>query len=630
MQPSTEQAATNAIEVRAELSRVLSSPDFRRSPQLQRLLSFVVNETLAGRSDRLKEYTVGVEVFARPASYDPRLDSLVRVEAKRLRTLLDQYYANGGTSDPVRIDLPKGSYVPTFHQRSAELGLTSISAGNNESRPWRRVALAMAVLLSLILGYWGLRSRPQSAPSTRTIAVLPFENLSSDPENEYLCFGLLDEVTTGLAKHQTLRVIARTSSSRFKRGDDIPTIARQLKADAILEGSVSKRGDRVRVTAQLINATDSVHLWAENFERDGTDPLIVQNELSEQIAAAVALQLDRKGSTERPFSSFSRDPDANRLYWKGAYFRKTIGTLNWRENLAKSAELFQQAIQRDPQFAAAHSALADVCATLGWESSGFPDTADWMACARQAATNALALDSTRSDAYAALGTVQFSYDYDHMAAEKSFQRALQLNPSDARAHMWYAMALAALGRIEEARSQARQAKELDPLSFATTNQLAFIEYLGRHYSEVVRLAHETLDMDPKVASAHAILGASYEALGNRETAIDEYKQAVAINQYQQYSLGRLGRLYALNGRQEEARAILNQIEANRGRGVTSDMYEAYIYFGLGDLDKAFQHLERCYERHDPDLPFIVVDPVLDPVRSDPRYLAMVKKLRLAH
>jgi Flp pilus assembly protein TadD len=435
-------------------------------------------------------------------------------------------------------------------------------------------------------------------------------------------------VTTDLAKHQNLRVIARTSSSRFKRGDDIATIARQLKADAILEGSVSKWGDRIRVTAQLINASDSVHLWAENFEGTGHDPLMVQNDVSQKIANAVALRMVGNGQSEHRPVQYSGNPEANLLYWKGAYFRKPIGTLNWRQNLAKSAEFFEGAVQKDPQFAAAYSALADVCATMGWESSGFSDTAEYMKCARESATHALALDDSISEAYAALATVQFSYDYDHVAAEKSFQRALQLNPSDARAHMWYAVALAPLGRFDESRSQARQAKELDPLSFATANQLAFIEYLARRYGEAGRVAREILDMDPKMASSHAILGVAYEAQGNRESAISEYKEAVAINANQQYSIGRLGRLYAIMGRQDEARTLVNEIEATRGTGVSSDVYQAYIFLGLLEFDNVFRHLDLAYARHDPDLPFIAVDPIFDPVRSDPRYIATLKKLRL--
>jgi serine/threonine-protein kinase len=627
MQPFTEQAEVAATQVRAALQRIVTSAEFSRSPQLQRLLTFVVNETLSGRSDRLKEYTIGVEVFARPASYDPRLDSLVRVEAKRLRDLLEHHYQNDGKSDGVRIDLPRGSYVPLFRSQQSGIDAT----GTLAKIGWRHAWVVLPMLVAILTGfgaYFGFRTRSETAKPPRTIAVLPFENLSSDAENEYLCFGLMDEVTTDLAKNRNLRVIARTSSSRFKRGDDIATIAHQLKADAVLEGSVSKWGDKVRVTAQLINATDSVHLWAENFEGNGNDPLLMQNDVSLKIANAVALRLIGNGQSDQRPVQYSDQAEANRLYWKGAYFRKPIGTLDWRQNLAKSKEFLQEAVDKDPQFAAAYSALADVCAAMGWESSGFSDTAEHMQCAREAATHALDLDDRMSEAYAALATVQFSYDYDHVAAEKNFQRALQLNPSDARAHMWYAVALAPLGRFDESRSQAQQAKALDPLSFAAANQLAFIAYLARHYDEAGRVAQEILDLDPKIASSHAILAVAYEAQGNREGAISEYKEAVVINPNQQYSIGRLGRLYAMMGRREEASALLTAIEANRGTGVSSDVYQAYIYLGLNDFDNMFQHLEVAFARHDPDLPFIAVDPIFDPVRSDQRYIAMLKKLHL--
>ncbi len=627
MQSSTEQADVTASEVGTALKAILCSTEFSRSPQLQRFLTFVVNESLAGRSDRLKEYTIGVEVFARPPSYDPRLDSLVRVEAKRLRDLLDQYYQTNGKSDRVRIELPRGSYVPVFHAQRTE-------AASSESPPRSRWLFALVLVLStgLLTGlsaYLSFRSAPETTHGRRTVAVLPFENLSGDPENEYLCFGLMDEVTTDLAKHQDLRVIARTSASRFKRGDDIRTIARQLKADALLEGSVSKWGDKVRVTAQLINASDSVHIWADTYERSGSDPLLVQNEVSRDIANAAAGRLIRNGKVETHAVKYSSDPETNRLYWKGAYFRAPIGTEKWRDNLAKSRGFLQQAIARDPQFAAAYSALADVCVTLAYESGGTPSTAEDMTCARQAATRALELDDTLSEAYGVLGTVQFSYDYDHVSAEKSFRRALELNPSDARTHMWYAVALAPQHRLDEAIAQAREAKDLDPLSFATSNHLASITYFTGRYNDAMQLARETLAISPDLAPPHAILGMGYEAHGDFGQAIIEYETALRLAPNHPFLTGRLGHAYASANRRDEAERLLKETEAACEAGTFSDVYTAYIYVGLGEYDPMFQHLDRAFQRHDPDLPFIAVDPIFDRVRGDERFVAMLRRLGLA-
>ena len=278
MRASTEQSETPAAQKRAALGRVVSSKAFHKSPQLQRLLTYIVEETLAGRSVRLKEYSIGTEVFARPSSYDPRLDSLVRVEAKRLRMLLAEYYSSEGESDPLRIELPKGAYVPSFTPSAKR------KAKRYDFRLWALALAAVALVASGVGIFFAKRATLSSNTSPRRVAVLPFENLSGERDNDYFCFGLMDEITTDLAKHGDLRVIARTTASRFSRKDDIASIAKQLNADAIVEGSVSKWGNKVRITAQLINSADSLHIWAETYERDGTDPLIVQNEVTRAIA----------------------------------------------------------------------------------------------------------------------------------------------------------------------------------------------------------------------------------------------------------------------------------------------------------------------------------------------------------
>lgn len=249
-----------APEIQAALTRVSQSGLFLRSRQLQRMLRFLVEETLAGRGERLKEYVLGVELFGRPNSYDPRLDSLVRVEARRLRTVLDQYYAGEGSSDPVIIDLAKGSYAPCFRRRILD---TSPDTHRSPMRSygrwlWMAVAAALVLVAGTALLYRFARQPRMRQPQNATIAVLSFDNLSNEAENAYFCFGLMDEITTELAKPGELRVVARTSAARFKRGDDIVNIARQLKVDAVLEGSVRRSADRVLVAAQLINAADGL------------------------------------------------------------------------------------------------------------------------------------------------------------------------------------------------------------------------------------------------------------------------------------------------------------------------------------------------------------------------------------
>jgi len=630
MQTAKEQTEVSTSQIRSALERVVSSTAFHRSPQLQRLLSFLIEESLAGRGERLKEYVLGVEVFARPPSYDPRLDALVRVEAKRLRSVLDEYYSAEGSGDLIRIELPKGSYRPIFHFQPACRSSAATSQLEKPNRTWQWLSLGItALLLTAVIVYTGIRLRTPRPSEIHTVAVLPLENLSSDPENEYFCFGLVDELTTLLAKSGHLRVIARTSASQFKRGDDISSIAQKLKVEAVLEGSVSKIKGHVRVTMQLINAADSVHLWAETYERDDTDSLRVQAEISKAVALAVSHYLTPNELSISEHHRYSADPEANRLYWKGEYFHSPIGKKAWKENLDKSAEFLEQAVQKDPQFATAYSALADVNATLAYESGGGPATAMHMSRARQAAMRALELDNTMSEAYGVLGTVQFSWDYDHAAAEKSFQRALELNPSDARAHMWYTVALAPQHRFEESLRQARLARDLDPLSFATSNHLAAMTYFTKHYDEAMQLARETIEIDARIGAPHAILGMGYEAKQKFDEAIAEYQLGLRLAPNHGFMTGRLGHALAMAKRTDEVQLLLLRIKPQLETESFSDLYTAYIYLGLRDWDSVFQHLDRAYERHDPDLPFINVDPIFDPVRSDPRFAALLQKLRLA-
>jgi TolB-like protein/Flp pilus assembly protein TadD len=616
-------------EVRAALERVIGSDAFQRSPQLQRFLRFVVEEGCAGRSDRLKEYVVGTEVFGRPADYDPRLDSLVRVEAHRLRTALEAYYQAEGREDPVVIEVTKGSYVPSFRERRHPPAIPTpiVPAAKLYRRAWIAIAVTVAAAL-LVLGLYRLnRPGSSSLPPNPTIAVLPFDNLSADPDNQYFCFGLMDEITTALAKTGALRVVARTSSARFKRGDDIVTIGRQLRADVVLEGSVQKTSDHVKVTAQLINAADNLHIWSESYERSGTDLLRVQNEVAEAITLAVLPHLSGKNGVVPHRAQYSADAEVNQLYWKAAYFRSPMGKTGWRKDLSTSADYLEQAVQKDRNFALAYAALADIYVSLGWERGGGPITGDYMTRGRRAAVRAVELDNTLAEAYGALGTVQFFYDYDRQAAEGSFQRALQLDPSNGKARMWYAMALVMQRRTDEALAQARQAEELDPLSYVATTHLAVVHYFGRQNDVAIRLVHDLLKV-ADTAPAHGLLGMAYEVQQNYEAAIAEYQAGLRLVPAHSYIRGMLGHAYAKSGRVAEARALLQFANAGFEQGGLSDLKASYIYMGLGEQDRVFERLERDYEQRDPELLYINADPVFDPVRTHPRFVALVRKMGL--
>ncbi len=594
------------------------------------MLRFLVEETLAGRASRLKEYVLGVEVFDRPASYDPRLDSIVRVEARRLRSALEQYYADEGRADPVIIGLERGSYIPTFRRRDPEAPPIQNSNPAVHRRRYLGLVVAAAVFLAAAAAflYWPSRHRRAPLPQNPTIAVLPFENLSDDPENAYFCFGLMDEITTELAKTPELRVVARTSAVSFKRGDDIGAIARQLKADAVLEGSVRKSSNRVLVTAQLINSADALHIWSEMYERPDGDLLRVQSEISQAVTQAVWQHLTGSSGKMPRRVQYSADAAANQYYWKGAYLRVPIGRTNWRNDLLKSAENFELAVQKDQRFALAHAALADVYLNLGWERGGGSTTSGFMTRSRAAAAKAISLDDTLAEAHGALGTIQFFYDYDPQSAETSFQRALQADPDNGKARMWYAYALVMQRRFDEAITQARQAKDLDPLSYVATTHLAVVTYFARHYDEAMKLVQETLDV-ADTAPAHGLRGMILEAQQKYLEAISEYKAGLALVPAHSYIRGMLGHAYAMSGHADEAVGLLKQAGMPFEQGGLSDLKVAYIYLALGDRDQTFKHLERDLELRDPELPYINADPVFDPVRNEPRFAAILKKMGLS-
>ena len=615
--------------VRAELEKVANSENFQRSPQLQRFLRFVVEETLSGRADRLKEYVIGTEVFGRPADYDPQLDSLVRVEAHRLRGALDQYYQHEDPCDGVRIELNKGSYIPVFRDVSVAEGLAAKAEPPRKGRRWAWLAIAAVVfvLSAVAWHYRGSHASHSILPKEPTIAILPFDNLSSEPGTEYFCFGLVDEVTTELAKGGRLRVVARTSASRFKRGDDISDIARQLKVDAVLEGSVQRSADRLRVTAQLINATDNLHIWSDSYERPSSNLFAVQDELAQAVSLAVQSHLTGYAGEAYGRTLYSMNPEANQLYWKGAYFRAPMGKTGWRKDLAISAEFFERAVEKDPKFAKAYAALADVYANLAWERGGGPVTQSLMERSRKAANRALELQNNLAEAYGAMGAIQFFYDYDEAAAEKSFQRALQLDPSNGKARMWYAMALVMQGRAKEAIAQAVEAKELDPISYVSTTHLGVVYYFSRNNDEAIRLVRETLSF-ADIAPAHGLLGMAYEVQRNYDAAILEYQAGLRLVPKHPYIKGMLGHAYAMSGKREEAIHLLQDANLPYEEGGLSDLKVSYIYVGLGDYDQAFRHLERDLEQRDPELPYINVDPVFDPIRGDPRFVAILRAMGL--
>jgi TolB-like protein/Flp pilus assembly protein TadD len=617
-----------AADIRAELVKILRSTDFERRPQLQRFLEFLVEEELSGRGDRLKEYVIGTEVFGRPAGYDPRLDSLVRVEAKRLREALEFFYSGDGKADSIRIEIQKGSYTPSFQAiEIPKIGPAGSVRTLRRLWPWFAVIVGGAMLIASLAAIFLWPHKTKEA-AIHTVAVLPFENLSSEPGNEFVCFGLVDEITTELAKNEQLRVIARTSASQFSRKDSVQAIGKQLNADSIVEGSVSRSGNTFRINVQLINVSDSVHVWAQSYERQGADPLQIQNEVAHAAARGLIVRLGVAGGENVLSPRYSASLEANQLYWRGMYLRPWRGKEHWREDLVKSAEFLEAAVRKDNQFAPAYAALSDVYMNLAFESNGGTITTDYSMRARNAASRAIGLDDNSSEAYCSLAVIQAFYDWDWVAAEKNFRRSLQLNPSNAKAHSWYAQALLPQRRIDEAIEQAQRSMELDPLSFQVSNFLGVSYYLAGDYKHAIQCARQTIQLDPRFSAGYALNGMVLEQEHNYEQAIAEYQKGLQIAPVHSFIQGRLGHAYAKAGRLPEATKILNEMLSRRDADNLSDFHIAFTYAGLGDADAVFAELNRAYARRDPDLPYLNADPILNEYRADPRFIEILRKLRL--
>ncbi len=605
--------AVDAESVRAHLEKVLACGAFTHAGRLSRLLRFAVEQVIAGRGDELKEYVIGVSVFAKGESFDPRIDPGVRVETHRLRAKLKRYYESEGKDDPVRIELPKGSYAPVFTRRPAP-------------RRWaRRKALAAAAaLLVLAAGvYWAAtqRDRPRSEPAGEisSIAVLPFANLSADEDQEIFCDGITEELINTLSKVEGLRVISRTSAFQFKgKASDVREVGRRLNVGAVLEGSVRKAGATLRITAQLVKAADGYHLWSGAYEREIKDVFAVQEEISRSIANALRVRLTRSLAESR-----TTDVEAYNFYLKGRY--------HWNkrteEGLRRSIEYFEQSIARDRKWAVSHAALADSYALLA--SYGVVAPAEAMKKAKEAASEALRLDETMAQAHATLGFVRSFREWDWRAAEQEYKRAIELNPGYATARQWYAGCLRAVGRTDEALAEMKRAQELDPLSLAAGRDLGRVFLSMRQYERAVEQYRKVLELEPNFPSAYMHLGMAYEEMRMHREAVEALEKARSLPGASPLVLGALGRAYAVSGRRGEAERLLGELESLSRRRHVSPVSRAFISIGLDDKDRALEWLERACAEHDPWIAWLKADPVFDTLRADPRFQRLLRKVGLA-
>jgi serine/threonine-protein kinase len=467
------------------------------------------------------------------------------------------------------------------------------------------------------------KTPPVSAPKVeKSIAVLPFVNMSADPEQEYFCDGMAEELINALTHIKSLRVVARTSAFSFKGKDvEIGEIGSKLKVDKVLEGSVRKAGNRLRITAQLINVEDGYHLWSERYDRQMEDIFAIQDEVTLEIVDKLKIEL-LGGERERLMKRHTEDQDAYNLYLKGIYFlNKRTG-----DSLKKSIEYFQEAIKKDPTYALAYSGLADSNSVLGFY--GFQAPKEVFPKARAAAQKALEMDDTLAEAQASLGYVNLMHDWDWSAAESWLTRAIELNPGYTVAHNLYAAYLAIMGQFDEAIAEIKRATELDPLSVRLQYELGnYLRWSGR-VDEAIEQLQRTLEMDPNSGLAHGHLGFCYAQKKRHEEAIGAMQKAIELVGKAPPFLAHLAYFYARAGRRDRARKILHELEETSKKRYVSSLFIAVILAEFGELDRAFEWVEKAYEEHDTFVALFKTWPEFEKLRSDPRGKDFLKKIGL--
>lgn len=452
-----------------------------------------------------------------------------------------------------------------------------------------------------------------------SIAVLPFKPLAPDGSDEYLGLGMADALITKLSNIVDIIVRPTSAVRKYAGLEQDPVVAgRELRVESVLEGSVRRSHDRFRVTVQLVSVRDGVSLWAEKFDENCADIFAVEDSISEQVAKALMLRLS--GEQKRLLKKrYTESTEAYQLYLKGRYYWN-----KWSHGgFTKAIEYFQQAIEKDPRYALAYSGLADAYGLLGIQ--GFLSTKETMPKAEAATLKALEIDERLAEAHVPLACVRCWCDWDFAGAESEFKSSIELNPNYVTAHLPYALYLTAMGRFDEACAEIKKAQELDPFSLVLNATESYILYNARQYNRAIEQAINTLEMDANFYPAYERLGEAYEQIEMYEQAIAAFQQAITLSEGSLFSVAQLGHAYALSGRSEEARKVVEDLQVRLNR----EYLIAWVYAGLGEKDQAFKWLEKAYEERDSSMVYLKVDPKLDSLRSDPRFADLLRRVGLS-
>jgi len=619
--------------VGTELGKILASASFRGSPPLSRFLRYTVERSLRGEGDQLKEYRLGLEVFGRQSSYEPQKDPIVRLEARRLRAKLREYYEEEGRHDPVRIAIPKGGYAATFSSNGhAEppLVLPNLEiAPPAKSVPsmWRGATILVAAICiaALLLAGWALhRSRGDVGSDRRpaiSLAVLPFQNSSPDPTQNYLADGITENLIDVLSRLPGLRVIASSTAFRYKGEESDPQkVGQDLNVSAVLTGKLLERGDALIVQTKLVDVTNGSLLWDTQYDRKLSEIQTVQKDISRDLARELGLHLT-VAQMSRLVDPQTESAEAFQLYLRGRY--------NWNkrteEGFTKAIEYFDRAIEKDPRYALAYAGRADSYLLLA-EYTLLPGP-NALAKAQDAAEKALELDDTLAEAHTSLGAIRADSEWDWRGAEQEFQQAIELNPSYATAHQWYAELLSQQGRHDEAIAEIQRAQKLDPLSLVINAIAGRILLFAGKVDPAIEQLQKTLEIDPNFSLANYDLGKAYLQKGMTVQAIAEFQKSVNLFRVSERDAA-LGYAYARAGKHAEARNVLETYSRQSQRAYVSWYGIAFIYAGLGEKDEAIACLQKAYAQHDVRLRDIKVEPLFESLRLDPRFVHLVRSVSL--
>ncbi len=577
-------------EITSQLDRLLSSSLFLQSQRQCRFLRYIVDEALAGNANRLKGYTIGIEVFDRDTSFDPNIDSIVRVEAGRLRSKLREYYLTEGINDAVLLELPKGSYAPVFSRNKPDDTVTNNSDLKQEY-------------------------------TQNSVAVLPIRSLSDDPKLNYFSDGMTDAIISTLAKNKSLKVISLTSVMQFKNTQkSLKQIADELNVSHIVEGTVFKDNNMIRIAAQLINSKTDFHLWSETFERELKDILRLQKGIADTIAASLIEEMEPE----------QQDVSNNDIISPEAYEEFLLGQRTraqfTKDAFYKAAEHFKQAIDLEPEYAAAYSGMASCYCGLGSHGLEFECPKDIIPQGLEYAQHAIELDNILVDPHTYKGIMRLKYDWDWQSAEVCFKEALAISPNNARARMQYSMYFESLGQHEQAISEAQEALRVDPLSKEVNMNLAWQYYQADMYQEAKERLNRLLENEPDFWGAYWDLAHIYLAENDYDSAIQAFKKSDGSKGGYFMPLQGMGYAYAVNGKKTKALNVIKKLDELKKENYVSPYYYATIYMGLNDLENTFDYLQQAFEVRSRSLAWLNVAKEYIPLRNDERFKKLINKI----